>query len=43
MMKRLIEITRNARARAELEAFHRAEMREAGVTDAALHAFLNGR
>lgn len=26
-----------------LEAFHRAELREAGVTDDALRAFVNGR
>jgi len=29
--------------RAQLEAFHRAEMREAGVTDDAFRAFLLGR
>lgn len=43
MLQRLFEMTRNARALAELEAFHRAEMREAGVTDAAFRAFVNGR
>ncbi|MEL6264193.1 MAG: hypothetical protein AAFR52_00845 [Pseudomonadota bacterium] len=46
MLKRLLSPvlapSRNARAMDELYAFHRAEMREAGVTDAQLRAFLHG-
>jgi hypothetical protein len=43
MFARLKAARRNARARRELERFHRAEMREAGVTDEALARFLSGR
>lgn len=43
MIRRIIESIRTARDLAGLEAFHRAEMRDAGVTDAAFRAFLNGR
>ena len=43
MITRLIRTIRNARAISELEAFHRAEMRDAGVTDEALRAFIAGR
>ncbi|MGF1553533.1 MAG: hypothetical protein ACFBWO_13705 [Paracoccaceae bacterium] len=42
MFRRLTALRENARARAELERFHREEMREAGVTDAALARFLKG-
>ncbi|MEM6678723.1 MAG: hypothetical protein AAF675_12710 [Pseudomonadota bacterium] len=43
MLTRLIATLRQTRTVAELEAFHRAEMREAGVLDTDLRAFLQGR
>ncbi|MEM7500059.1 MAG: hypothetical protein AAF371_18975 [Pseudomonadota bacterium] len=43
MLNRLLSTLRQSRTIAELESFHRAEMREAGVLDAELRAFLNGR
>lgn len=43
MINRLMNTIRNARSLTELEGFHRAEMREAGVTDAAFQAFVSGR
>ncbi len=43
MITRIIKTIRNARSRVELENFHRAEMRDAGVTDDAFRAFVSGR
>ncbi|MEL6210271.1 MAG: hypothetical protein AAFR44_08860 [Pseudomonadota bacterium] len=43
MLSRLFTSLRQTRTIAELESFHRAEMRDAGVLDADLRAFLNGR
>ncbi|MEO0820285.1 MAG: hypothetical protein AAF074_07635 [Pseudomonadota bacterium] len=43
MLNRLFRSLTNARSLAELESFHRAEMRDAGVTDHAFRAFVNGR
>ena len=42
MLNRLFEAFRSTDLPA-LEAFHRAEMRDAGVTDHAFRAFVNGR
>lgn len=43
MISRFFATLRNARTLNELESFHRAELRDAGVTDDALRAFVSGR
>lgn len=43
MLARLFLALRNARVMSELENFHRAELRDAGVTDDAFRAFVAGR
>ena len=43
MIRRLLDTLFRHDDLAALEAFHRAELRDAGVTDAALRAFCAGR
>ena len=43
MIRYLIDALRQTDDRTALMAFHRAELRDAGVTDAALRDFLAGR